>query len=68
MYKLKIKQYRIKNKLTQKELAHKINISQNYLSELENNKWDIKLSTLCEIADNLNVSPKSLFEYKKDDI
>ncbi|MBU3208499.1 helix-turn-helix domain-containing protein [Clostridium algidicarnis] len=57
MYKLKIKEYRIKRGLTQKELACKIGISQNYLSQLENNRYDIKLSMLFKIAKELKVPP-----------
>lgn len=66
LYKLRIKIVRIKNGLTQKELAKKLNMSQNYFSELENGKYDIKLSTLCEIAKILDVDPNDLFVYKKD--
>ncbi|WP_115641045.1 helix-turn-helix domain-containing protein [Clostridium putrefaciens] len=65
MYKLKIKEYRVKSGLTQKELAIKIGISQNYLSQLENNRYDIKLSMLFKIAKELNISPEQLFEHKK---
>lgn len=65
MYKLKIKKYRIKKKLTQKELAHRIEMSQNYYCELENGKYDIKLSVLCKIAKELRVKPNILFECKK---
>ncbi len=61
-YRLKIKEYRTKNCMTQKELATRIGISQNYLSELENGKFDIKLSILCKIADVLNVSLFELIE------
>ncbi|WP_061293636.1 helix-turn-helix domain-containing protein [Clostridium botulinum] len=64
MYKLKIKKYRMRKKLTEKELAHKIGISQNYYSELENGKYDIKLSVLCKIAKELRVKPNVLFEYR----
>ncbi|MDS1004203.1 helix-turn-helix transcriptional regulator [Clostridium sporogenes] len=64
MYKLKIKKYRMRKKLTEKELAHRIGISQNYYSELENGKYDIKLSVLCKIAKELRVKPNVLFEYK----
>jgi transcriptional regulator with XRE-family HTH domain len=64
VYKLLIKRYRKIRRITQKELAYKIEISQNYLSELENNKYDIRLSLLCKIAKELNTSPKKLFIYK----
>ncbi len=40
-------------------------MSQNYYCELENNKYDIKLSVLCKIARELNVNTKALFECKK---
>lgn len=51
--------------MTQRELAFKIGISQNYLSQLENTRYDIKLSTLCKIARELDVSPKKLFEIEE---
>lgn len=65
VYKLRIKKYRIKRKLTERELAHKIGISQNYYSELENGKYDIKLSVLCKIAKELRVKPNILFKCNK---
>lgn len=37
MIKLNIKQYRKKNKITQNQLAIKSNVSQTYISRLENN-------------------------------
>jgi len=63
-YKLKIKKFREKRKLTQKELALKIEISQSFLSEIENGKYDIKLSMLCKISKTLKVAPGKLIEYK----
>lgn len=62
MYKLKIKQYRINKHIRQFELAKKLNISQNYLSELEHVKYPIKISTLYKIAKALDVCPKDLIE------
>ena len=58
MYKLKIKKYRKAKHLTQKQLSKKVSISQNYLCELENNKYDIKISLLFRIGKELNVCPK----------
>ena len=37
MIKLNLKEHRIKNKLTQDELAIKSKVSQTYISRLENN-------------------------------
>lgn len=62
-YRLRIKEYRKQDGMTQKELATKIGISQNYLSELENGKYDIKLSLLCKIANALEVFPFELVEF-----
>ena len=61
-YKLKIKKYRKLNNITQKQLASKIGISQNYLSELESGKYDISLNLLCKIGKVLKECPKNLFE------
>lgn len=62
-YTLKIKHYRILHGYTQKELASKLSISQNYLSEIENGRYDISLTLLCKIADVLNVHPFDLIEF-----
>lgn len=64
-YRLKIKDYRILKRYSQKELASKIGISQNYLSDLENEKYDIKLSLLYKISKVLNVPICMLIEEKK---
>jgi len=50
--------------MTQNQLAEKIGISQNYLSELENNKWDIGLDLLIKISKVLRVAPSKLIKYK----
>ena len=61
---LKIKEFRTSKKMTQKQLAEKVGISQNYLSELENNKWDIGLELLIKISKVLKVAPSKLIKYK----
>ena len=63
-YRLKIKEIRLSKKMTQKELARKVGISRNFLSEIENDKYDIKLSLLCSIACALNTTPRKLIIYK----
>ncbi|QLY82220.1 helix-turn-helix transcriptional regulator [Clostridium intestinale] len=55
-YKLKVKQYRILRGLTQIELAIKVGVSRNYISEVENNKYDIRTSLLYDLAEVLDVS------------
>lgn len=61
-YKLKIKENRIRKGLSQNELAKRIGISSNYLSELEHNKFDIRFGLLLKIAEELNVKIDELYE------
>ncbi|WP_195430837.1 helix-turn-helix transcriptional regulator [Clostridium sp. D46t1_190503_E9] len=61
-YKLKIKEIRIRKGLSQNELANRIGISANYLSELEHNKFDIRFGLLLKIAEELNVKIDELYE------
>lgn len=62
IYKLKIKEVRKYKGFTQKELAYKIGVSYNYLSNIENNKFDIRLGLLLRIAEELNCDVKDLYE------
>lgn len=63
MYELKIKEKRKLKGLTQKQLAFKIERSQNFLSELENGRYEISVSLLCKIGEALDLCPHSLLEY-----
>lgn len=62
MARLKIKSVRQQKGLTQKELAQKLGVSQNFLSELENNKYDIKLSMFYKLLDVLEIYPCDIIE------
>ena len=64
MIHTKIKIYRLQNKLTQKELALKCNLSQSHISELEHNLKSPTVKTLESIANALNVCIFDLLEYK----
>ncbi len=44
-----IQEARKKQKLTQQQLADKVGITKNYISRIENNASDIRLSTLIRI-------------------
>jgi len=59
-----IKKYRIKNNLTQKQLADKVGISLSYLSKIEaaNCNKGFSLYVLFDIADALNVNVKEFFD------
>jgi DNA-binding XRE family transcriptional regulator len=60
LYGMKIKEIRNSLSLSQTELATKIGISQNYLSEIENGKYDAKIPLLFRIAGALDICPHEL--------
>jgi transcriptional regulator with XRE-family HTH domain len=56
-----IKNLRLQNKLTQKELADKVGVSHEWICKIERGKAkNITLSLLNSIADNLHVEFKDL--------
>lgn len=50
--------------ITQQELADKFGISRSSLSNIENGKYDIGLSLLCDISKALGTTPGELIVYK----
>ena len=62
----KIREYRLKRGMTQEELAEKLLSKKSTISEYENNKIDIKISILREIAKVLS-TPLSHFLSEEDD-
>lgn len=60
----KIKQYRLENNLTQKELANMIEISREYVSDVESDSRNkhITISLLGRIAEVLNVDIINFFK------
>lgn len=68
-YTLFIKEIRIKQGLTQSQLARKSNIKQSYISQLERNLPNAKSPTLriiFQISKALNVCPHFLVQYTMD--
>lgn len=59
-----IKKYRVKNNLTQEELARKCNLSYGYIKNLESKKVQatISIETLNLIAKNLNTKLSDLID------
>ena len=49
-----LKSIRYKNKLSQKDLAKKIGITQSHLSKIENNKFSPHIKTLIDISEVLD--------------
>ena len=57
-----IKRCRIRDKLSQVALAEKLNVSTNFLSDIERCKAWISPNTLVKIAAVLNIEPYELFK------
>lgn len=57
----KIKQLRIKRKLSQEELAFNCGLSKNYICDVENGKRNISIKSVAKIAKGLRVKEKDLF-------
>lgn len=60
-----IKQYRLKNKLSQEELAEEIGISWLHLQRLEHNEENTRISTFKKIVKILNVSDDEILKFIK---
>ena len=56
------KEYRTKNKLTQEEIAEKLEISVKYISRIENGTGGVKVETLVNYMNILGISPNIIFE------
>lgn len=56
------KKYRIKNKLTQEQIAEKLGISVKYISRIENGTGGVKVETLVNYMNILGISPNVIFE------
>jgi len=57
-----IKRYRVYRKWTQAELAEKLDISVNFLSDVENGKRWISPANMVKFASALNIEPYELFK------
>lgn len=57
-----IKIYRRRKKMTQKVLAQKCNVKQNYISQLENFKKVPSINMIMKLSKTLNINPISIFE------
>ena len=56
-----LKHFRIKSKLTQEELAKKVEITRPYLTEIENGKRNPTIKIAKKIADILGVTVDKIF-------
>ena len=60
-----LRENRIKNHLTQEELAEKLDISWRHLQRLEYNEEKTMVSTLKKIIKVLNISDEEVLDYLK---
>lgn len=60
-----IKEYRLKNKLSQEELAEEIGISNRHLQRLEHNEENTRLSTFKKIVKALDISDEEIIKFIK---
>ena len=57
------KEYRIKNNLTQENIAEELEISVKYISRIENGKEYPKPENFAKICDVLHTSPKDFYDF-----
>ncbi len=61
-----IKEYRIKNGLSQEDLAEKIDISWRHMQRLEHNESNTTVKTLKKLIEVLNISDEDILKYLKN--
>jgi len=57
-----LRDFRIKNKLTQEKLAEKLGISLKYISRIENGNNGIKTLTLINYCNILGITPNTIYK------
>lgn len=62
---LKIKEYRKKKGLTQKDFAENLGLSQNSMSQYETGTREPNILTLVQIAEHLGITVDELIDYQK---
>ena len=60
-----LKQYRLKNNLSQEELAEKVGISCRHLQRLEQNEENTRISTIKKIVKSLEIPDDEILKFIK---
>lgn len=60
----RVKELRLKQSISQEELAFRCGLSKNYISDVERGTRNISLKSIEKIADGLAINIKELFEFK----
>lgn len=61
---LNIVYYRKRKKLTQLQLAEKVDVDRSHISALELGKVGISLDVIFRLCEVLDISPKDLFDFR----
>lgn len=62
-----VKIERIKKDLTQEKLAEKMNVSQNYIANIERGKENMSLAKVLELSTFLDVNIEKLLKFSNTD-
>ncbi len=57
-----LREFRIKNKLTQEKLSEKLSISLKYISRIENGNNGVKTQTLINYMNVLGITPNTIYK------
>ena len=60
----RVKEIRLKQNISQDELAFRCGLSKNYISDVERGTRNISLRSIEKIADGFAINIKELFEFK----
>ena len=60
----RIKELRLKQNISQEELAFRCGLSKNYISDVERGTRNVSLKSIEKIAKGLAVNLKGLFDFK----
>ena len=61
----RVKEIRLKQNISQEELAFRCGLSKNYISDVERGTRNISLKAISKLADGLKVEVKELFNFSK---
>ena len=60
-----VKIERIKKDLTQEQLAEQMNVSQNYIANIERGKANMSLAKVLELSQGLNINIEKLLVFRE---
>lgn len=66
IFKTNLRYYRLKNKMTQEDLAIKADLSDKYISDLERGLFSPSMKKLDSLASSLNIDTYLLLKYNEE--